>query len=89
MSRNSDVLITEPLAARFAGELLGPSDPGYDDARHVHNGLIDKRPALIARCHTTADVRDALQLARDRGAARSPSEAAATTWPARRSPTAA
>ena len=46
--------------------MLSPGDAGYEDARRVHNGLIDKRPALIARCHTTADVVDAVNLARER-----------------------
>jgi FAD/FMN-containing dehydrogenase len=54
----------EQLAPTFTGQLLQPSDPGYDEARRVHNGLIDKRPALIARCHGTADVADAVKLAR-------------------------
>ena len=38
------------LSARFSGVLLGPNASGYDDVRRVHNGMIDKRPALIARC---------------------------------------
>ena len=54
----------EQLAPTFTGRLLQPADAGYDDARRVHNGLIDKRPALIARCHGTADVADAVKLAR-------------------------
>ena len=54
----------EQLAPTFTGQLLQPSDPGYDDARRVHNGLIDKRPAIIARCRGTADVADAVKLAR-------------------------
>lgn len=45
----------EALAALFSGRLLRPGDEGYEEARRVHNGLIDKRPALIARCHGTAD----------------------------------
>lgn len=45
-------------------ELLRPQDPGYDDARRIHNGLIDKRPAVIARCRTTADVVAAVARAR-------------------------
>lgn len=45
-------------------ELLRPNDPGYDDARRIHNGLIDKRPAMIARCRTTADVVAAVARAR-------------------------
>ena len=54
----------ELLSSTFTGHLLQPSDPGYDDARRVHNGLIDKRPTLIARCRGTADVADAVKLAR-------------------------
>src|SRR5215813_3113718 len=55
------------LAPSFTGQLLQPGDPGYDEARRVHNGLIDKRPALIARCRGTADVADAVKLARALG----------------------
>jgi FAD/FMN-containing dehydrogenase len=53
------------LARVFTGELLKPSDAGYDEARRVHNGQIDKRPALIARCRGVADVVDAVNLARE------------------------
>ena len=52
------------LSARFSGELLRSGDSGYEEARRVHNGLIDKRPALIARCRGAADVADAVRLAR-------------------------
>lgn len=52
------------LAARFAGQLLQPGDPGYDEARKVHNGLVDKRPALIAGCRGVADVAAAVTFAR-------------------------
>src|SRR5687768_399769 len=58
---------TTQLSPTFTGQLLQPNDTGYDDARRVHNGLIDKRPALIARCHGTADVVDAVKLARTLG----------------------
>jgi FAD/FMN-containing dehydrogenase len=51
----------------FSGQLVGPDDDGYDEVRRVHNGLIDKRPALIARCLGTADVAAAVDLARERG----------------------
>ena len=47
----------------FAGELLEPGHAGYDAARRVHNGAIDKRPALIARCRGTADIADAIRIA--------------------------
>src|SRR5882724_6510078 len=52
------------LGAKFAGRLLPPTDDAYDEARRVHNGLIDKRPALIAQCRGMADIVDAVQLAR-------------------------
>jgi FAD/FMN-containing dehydrogenase len=55
------------LGEGFSGEVLTPGDPGYDAARTIHNGLIDKRPALIARCRNTADVVDAVNAARDAG----------------------
>ncbi|WP_119272946.1 FAD-binding oxidoreductase [Taklimakanibacter deserti] len=57
----------DELAKSFAGHLLQSSTPGYDDARRVHNGLIDKRPALIARCAGVADVADALEFGRELG----------------------
>jgi len=55
------------LAGSFTGELLRPSDASYDEARRLYNGLIDKRPALIARCRSAADVVAALGFARERG----------------------
>jgi len=55
------------LAATFGGQLLKPADGGYEDARKVHNGLVDKRPALIARCRGVADVVDAINLTRRLG----------------------
>jgi FAD/FMN-containing dehydrogenase len=55
------------LATAFTGQLLRPTDDGYEDARRVHNGLIDKHPALIARCRGVADVADAVQLTRKLG----------------------
>jgi FAD/FMN-containing dehydrogenase len=51
------------LASKFSGQLLQPTDAGYEEARKVHNGLVDKRPALIARCRGVADVVDAVKLA--------------------------
>ena len=52
------------LAATFAGELIGPDDAGYDDARALYNAMIDKRPALIARCGGPDDVAAAVGFAR-------------------------
>lgn len=53
------------LKARLRGDLLRPDDSGYDDARRVWNGMIDKRPALIARCTGTGDVIAAVTFARE------------------------
>src|SRR3954469_8235170 len=63
-SAMSSAVSLEQLAPTFTGQLLQPADAGYDEARRVHNGLIDKRPAIIARCHGTADIADAVKLAR-------------------------
>ncbi len=52
-------LISTPyqdLATTLRGDLITPDDPGYDEARAVYNGMIDKHPAAIARCRDTADV---------------------------------
>jgi FAD/FMN-containing dehydrogenase len=64
MAASSLVSAVSELAKTFSGQLLQPSDMGYDVARKVHNGLIDKRPALIARSRGVADVVDAIRLAR-------------------------
>jgi FAD/FMN-containing dehydrogenase len=52
------------LKARLRGELLLPDDETYDDTRRVWNGLIDHRPALIARCAGVGDVIEAITFAR-------------------------
>jgi FAD/FMN-containing dehydrogenase len=51
----------------FSGDLLRPGDSGYEEARRGFNGLIDKRPALIARCLGEADIADVIAYARDAG----------------------
>ena len=55
------------LAKTFGGQLLRLGAAGYEEARRVHNGLVDKRPALIARCTGTADIVDAVNLGRKLG----------------------
>jgi FAD/FMN-containing dehydrogenase len=55
------------LGPRFAGELIGPEDATYDEARKVYNGMIDKRPALLARCASADDVAKVIAFARERG----------------------
>jgi FAD/FMN-containing dehydrogenase len=54
------------LRARFRGALLRPGDEGYDEARRIWNGAIDRRPALIARCAGADDVVEAVRFARER-----------------------
>jgi FAD/FMN-containing dehydrogenase len=54
------------LAARLRGELIGPSDSRYEAARKVYNAMIDRRPALIARCADAGDVIAAVNFARSR-----------------------
>jgi FAD/FMN-containing dehydrogenase len=49
----------------FGGRLIHPDDTDYDDARHVFNGMVDRRPALIARCSSANDVVAAVNLARN------------------------
>jgi FAD/FMN-containing dehydrogenase len=51
----------------FGGEVLTPADDGYESARQIWNAMIDKRPAVIARCATTSDVVRAVEIAREAG----------------------
>jgi FAD/FMN-containing dehydrogenase len=64
--RIDDAAIDE-LTGTFSGELVRPNDASYDEARRVHNGLVDKKPSLIARCRGTADVSAAVRFATQRG----------------------
>lgn len=57
--------VVDAFTTEFAGSILQHGDTGYDDARTVWNGLIDKYPALIARCTGVADVTRAVQFARE------------------------
>jgi FAD/FMN-containing dehydrogenase len=53
------------LRDRFRGALLRPGEEGYDEARRVWNGAVDRRPALIARCAGADDVQAAVRFARE------------------------
>ncbi|MCV7093408.1 FAD-binding oxidoreductase [Mycobacterium interjectum] len=55
---------TDQLRGRFGAGAILPDDPGYDEARALHNAMIDKRPAVIVRCASAADVAGALEFAR-------------------------
>jgi FAD/FMN-containing dehydrogenase len=54
------------LGGSFRGELLVPTSPGYDTARRIWNGAVDRHPACIARCTGVADVVAAVRFARER-----------------------
>src|SRR5215472_2162708 len=59
------------LRTSLAGELLLPNDASYDEIRKIHNAMIDRRPSLIVRCASTADVVAAVKFARANGIAAS------------------
>lgn len=54
----------DEFKGHFPGEVLFPDDPGYDEARRIWNAMIDRRPALIARCRSAEDVAQAVKLGR-------------------------
>ncbi len=59
--------VLDDLQSRLTGALVRPADTGYDEARAVYNGMIDRRPAAIARCESVADVVACVRCARDNG----------------------
>ena len=65
--------MTDQIVSTFQqslrGRLIGPSDVDYDAARVLYNGMMDKRPRLIARCVAVADVIAAVNFGRDQGPA--------------------
>jgi FAD/FMN-containing dehydrogenase len=66
-SRRQDALAEALRTAGFQGEVAGRAHPAYDALRTVFNGMVDRRPALIARCTDAQDVSAALGFARERG----------------------
>jgi FAD/FMN-containing dehydrogenase len=54
----------DELAATLRGEIITPTDPTYDQARAVYNGMIDQRPAVVVRCRDAADVVASVSFAR-------------------------
>jgi FAD/FMN-containing dehydrogenase len=57
----------ETLKTGMSGPVILPDEPGYDAARRIWNAMIDKHPAIIARCSGVADVMHAVRVARDEG----------------------
>ena len=64
-----DTAAAVQLGTTVAGSILRPGDDGYEEARRIHNGLVDRRPAVIVRCVTADDVIAAVRFARQRGLA--------------------
>ena len=54
----------DEFKAHFRGDMLLRGDAGYDEVRQIWNAMIDRRPALIARCASTDDVVQAVKFAR-------------------------
>ena len=67
MTTTLDDRLVADLASRASGPVITPGQDGYDEARAVHNGLIDRKPALIVRAQSTDDVVAALAFAREVG----------------------
>ena len=63
----SNAIAIPDLRSHLSGDVVGPDDPGYDQARRVYNAMIDHRPALVARCRSATDVATALGAARRGG----------------------
>ena len=59
--------LLEAFAGSVSGSVLLPHDDGYEEARRIQNGLIDRRPALIVRCAGATDIAEAVKLARSSG----------------------
>jgi FAD/FMN-containing dehydrogenase len=57
----------DALRTKVTGEVIAPGDAGYEEARKVYNGMIDKRPAAVVRCTGTADVAAVIGVARSEG----------------------
>src|SRR5438067_11295590 len=64
-SLSLDEATIQDFQAGLRGQVVLPEDADYDDARNVWNGMIDRKPALIARCAGADDVSKAIRFARD------------------------
>jgi len=59
--------ITQFRGTSFAGRVIEPSDAWYEEARKVYNGMISRKPSLIAKCADVADVMAAIRFGRQTG----------------------
>ena len=59
--------LAQSLGTSLRGPIITPSDAEYEDARSLYNAMIDKRPAVIARCVDASDVMAAVNFAREQG----------------------
>ena len=57
----------DQLREQVRGDVIDPSDEAYEEARKVYNAMIDRRPAIIARCQSVADVQAAVEAGRRAG----------------------
>lgn len=62
-----DQAAVQQFVARLRGKVLRPGDSTYDEVRRVFNAMIDRRPALIARCSGAADVVAGVEFAQEQG----------------------
>ena len=76
-----DEAAMQRLREHVRGSVIRPGDDGYDDARKIWNGMIDRRPGLIVRCAGVSDLAGRRRIARTSDCATSP------PWPAPASPT--
>lgn len=67
MRIRTDRAALDELRKRFAGEIILPGDPAYDEARTIFNAMIDRRPRIIAQCAVVDDVVRAVQFGRKLG----------------------
>jgi FAD/FMN-containing dehydrogenase len=67
MAVTLDSALLDDLAGRISGRVLRPADDDYEVARRVHNGLVDRTPAVIVRCRSAADVAAGVRFARAAG----------------------
>src|ERR671930_409339 len=67
MTEMLDVANVDAFAGKLHGTVTRPSDPDYDEVRALYNAMIDKRPALIARCANRDDVVAAVNFGREQG----------------------